>query len=67
MSKNKKLRDGPVIQVSDQIIRWRQKMAKSGKVLGKHMAKQKEVVDAARETRQELREEERSPEKKKYF
>lgn len=32
--KPRKLRDGPVIMVDDQILRWRQKMAKQKIVLG---------------------------------
>lgn len=31
----KKLRDGPVILVSAQILRWRQRLIKEGIVLGK--------------------------------
>lgn len=47
----KKLYGGPVIGVSDQIIRWREKMRREGIALGKHMRKAAERAKEAREDR----------------
>lgn len=38
----KKLRGGPTIQVNDQIIRWREKLRKEGKTIGKRTASRKD-------------------------
>ena len=38
----KKLYNGPTVHVDDQIIRWREKMRKEGRTLGRNVRKQKE-------------------------
>lgn len=37
----KKLRNGPTIDLDIQIIRWREKLRKEGKTIGRHTAKEK--------------------------
>jgi hypothetical protein len=58
----KKLRNGPVIDVDPQVLRWRQKMRKLDIQLGRNMRKEKQARDAKRE-------EERKPPptKRKWF
>lgn len=49
----RKLRNGPVIEVSDQIIRWREKLRKEGRAIGRNTAKQKEKMRRQKQSRQD--------------
>ena len=37
----KKLRGGPIITLDDQIIRWREKLRRENKAIGRHTDKEK--------------------------
>jgi hypothetical protein len=50
-AKPKKLRDGSTIAVDLQIIRWRSRLRKEGKALGRHMEKAKELREKRKEER----------------
>lgn len=47
-TKTKKLRDGPVIAVDMQIVRWRKKMKKKGIELGSGMRRQTKLASNRR-------------------
>lgn len=58
----KKLKLGSTIAVDEQIIRWRQKLKREGRVLGRHMTREKERREKRRE--EALKPE---PQKRKWF
>lgn len=47
----KKLRNGPVIEIDPQIIRWRERLRKEGRALGRHMRKDREQQDRRKAAR----------------
>jgi hypothetical protein len=47
----KKLRNGPVIAVDNQIVRWRKSLKKRGILLGRGMEGDKKRAEEAREAR----------------
>lgn len=52
MSKTtKKLRGGPVIEVDNQIIRWRERLRKEGREIGRHMRKERERQEREKKAR----------------
>ena len=48
----RKLRNGPVIDIDPQVIRWREKMRKEGIALGKNMRKAQENREYTRKSRE---------------
>lgn len=53
---------GSTILVDEQILRWRQRLRREGKVLGRHMQKEKEIREKRREEAAKP-----EPQKRKWF
>jgi hypothetical protein len=58
----KKLKLGSTIAVDEQIIRWREQLRREGRVLGRHMAKEKRLREKRREEVAKT-----EPHKRKWF
>lgn len=67
----KKLRDGPIIGVDEQILRWRSKLARKGIRIGKAAKKRERTNKAQNEANAEKRAERlaarNNPLKRKFF
>lgn len=61
-TKPKQLRGKSIIAVDEQILRWRQKLRREGKVLGRNMAKAKELREKRKEERDKP-----EPRKRRWF